>query len=221
MATPALQYEHSLHYLNVAGVRAQCVDCHVPKPFFQRVVHMMFALRDVWGHVTGVIDTPEKFRAHKLAMQQYVWTEMTNDDYRLPFLPFLRGHGFRQPAGGGVHGHALRDCGRNNLHLVSPWRRARSLSTLADAASSSAPGAAAAMDDVAKLYTSRCGQCHAAPALRSYTAAQWPGLVTWMQAPASLTDGQSAEIVTYLQAEATTAASSPANSNSNASPKQQ
>lgn len=76
MAIPAEQYEHSLHYTNVYGIRAQCADCHVPKPFVPRVVDMVFSLRDVWGHMTGIIDTPRKFQAHKLAMAQYTWREM-------------------------------------------------------------------------------------------------------------------------------------------------
>jgi len=80
MATPAAEYRHSVHYLNVYGVRAHCADCHVPKPFVPRVIHMVFALRDVWGHLTGIIDTPTKFRAHRLTMAKRVWAEMEGND---------------------------------------------------------------------------------------------------------------------------------------------
>jgi len=76
----AAEYHRSLHYTNVYGVRAQCADCHVPKPFFKRVVHMIGALRDVTGHISGVIDTPAKFEAHRLEMAKRVWAEMEADD---------------------------------------------------------------------------------------------------------------------------------------------
>lgn len=80
MQENAAEYHRSLHYMNVYGVRAQCADCHVPKPFFKRVVHMIGALRDVEGHITGVIDTPAKFKAHRLAMAKRVWAEMEADN---------------------------------------------------------------------------------------------------------------------------------------------
>jgi nitrate/TMAO reductase-like tetraheme cytochrome c subunit len=73
-------YRHSIHFTNPAGVRAQCADCHVPKPFVARVVHMIGATRDLIGHATGVIDTPAKFDAHRLEMARRVWGEMTAND---------------------------------------------------------------------------------------------------------------------------------------------
>jgi nitrate/TMAO reductase-like tetraheme cytochrome c subunit len=73
-------YRHSIHFTNPAGVRAQCADCHVPKPFVARVVHMIGATRDLIGHATGVIDTPAKFDAHRLDMARRVWGEMTAND---------------------------------------------------------------------------------------------------------------------------------------------
>ncbi len=77
MRTMADDYRHSIHYANPAGVRAQCADCHVPKPFVARIVHMIFATRDLVGHVRGVIDTPEKLDARRLDMAKSVWAEMT------------------------------------------------------------------------------------------------------------------------------------------------
>jgi trimethylamine-N-oxide reductase cytochrome c-type subunit TorC len=77
MQTVADEYQHKIHYSNPAGVRAQCADCHVPKPFVARVVHMIGATRDLVGHVTGVIDTPAKFEAHRPDMARRVWAEMT------------------------------------------------------------------------------------------------------------------------------------------------
>lgn len=80
MQENAAEYHRSVHYTNVYGVRAQCADCHVPKPFFKRVVHMIGALRDVTGHISGVIETPAKFKAHRLEMAKRVWAEMEADN---------------------------------------------------------------------------------------------------------------------------------------------
>ncbi len=77
MATNGEEYSHTIHYANRSGVRADCADCHIPKPFVERVVHMVVASRDVFGHVMGTIDTPEKFEAHRYAMAQRVWAEMS------------------------------------------------------------------------------------------------------------------------------------------------
>jgi trimethylamine-N-oxide reductase (cytochrome c), cytochrome c-type subunit TorC len=70
-------YQHSIHFINPAGVRAQCADCHVPKPFLPRIVHMIGASRDVFGHLTGMIDTSAKLDAHRLDMAKSAWAEMT------------------------------------------------------------------------------------------------------------------------------------------------
>lgn len=80
MARQKTSYEASVHFRNVFGVRAQCSDCHVPKPFFRRVVHMTLAVRDVIGHFTGIIDTPKKFEAHRRVMAERVWNDMRASD---------------------------------------------------------------------------------------------------------------------------------------------
>ncbi len=73
-------YQKSIHFTNPAGVRAQCADCHVPKPFVARIVHMVVATRDVIGHVRGVLDTQEKIDARRLDMAKSVWAEMAAND---------------------------------------------------------------------------------------------------------------------------------------------
>ena len=73
-------YQKSIHFTNPAGVRAQCADCHVPKPFVARITHMVFATRDLIGHVRGVLDTPEKVDARRLDMAKSVWAEMAATD---------------------------------------------------------------------------------------------------------------------------------------------
>jgi trimethylamine-N-oxide reductase cytochrome c-type subunit TorC len=76
MQTAADEFSHTVHFSNRTGVRATCADCHVPKPFVARVLHMIGATGDIVGHVTGVIDTPEKFEANRLVLARRVWAEM-------------------------------------------------------------------------------------------------------------------------------------------------
>ena len=76
------EWMRSTHYNNPSGVRATCADCHVPEDWFPKVVRKIKASRELYGHFTGVIDTPEKFRAHRAEMAERVWTEMTASDSR-------------------------------------------------------------------------------------------------------------------------------------------
>jgi trimethylamine-N-oxide reductase cytochrome c-type subunit TorC len=76
MQATADEFSHTVHFSNRTGVRATCADCHVPKPFVARVVHMIGATGDIIGHFTGVIDTPEKFEANRLVLARRVWAEM-------------------------------------------------------------------------------------------------------------------------------------------------
>lgn len=75
------EYQQSHHYTNAAGVRAGCADCHLPKPFFLKMKRKIQAtLVEVPGHLAGVIDTREKFEAHRWTMAQSVWAEMREND---------------------------------------------------------------------------------------------------------------------------------------------
>ena len=74
------EYKGTIHDTNRTGVRAICSDCHVPKalgPLLWRKVNATFEL---WGKITGKIDTPEKFEAHRYEMALKVWTEMKAND---------------------------------------------------------------------------------------------------------------------------------------------
>lgn len=63
------QLEQTSHYHNTAGVAASCSDCHLPREFLPKMVRKVEAAREVWGHFTGIIDTPEKYAAHAPAMK--------------------------------------------------------------------------------------------------------------------------------------------------------
>lgn len=76
MQAPFEQLQHSAHYSNVYGIRASCADCHVPPQFIPGLIRHMKAANEVWGHLTGKINTPAKFEKFKLEMAQSVWTEL-------------------------------------------------------------------------------------------------------------------------------------------------
>ncbi len=77
------EYQGTIHQENSAGVRATCPDCHVPKDWAPKVVRKIQASWELYGHfVTGIIDTPEKFEAHRLDMATSVWTAMKRTDSR-------------------------------------------------------------------------------------------------------------------------------------------
>ena len=74
------EFKGSIHDVNRSGVRAVCADCHVPRepvPMLWRKVKASF---EVWGHLTGKIDTKEKFERHRYQLAKNVWTEMVRND---------------------------------------------------------------------------------------------------------------------------------------------
>ncbi len=76
MQTNLREYKETVHYKNASGVRAVCSDCHVPKPFFPKMIAKISAVKDVWAEITGKIDTPEKYEAHRWEMANAVWDRM-------------------------------------------------------------------------------------------------------------------------------------------------
>ena len=76
------EYKPTIHHQNRTGVRATCSDCHVPDPWIHKMVRKVQASREVWGKITGVIDTKEKFEEHRLVMAKSVWNAMKNTDSR-------------------------------------------------------------------------------------------------------------------------------------------
>ncbi len=76
------EYKQTIHYSNRTGVRAICSDCHVPKSWGYKMIRKIKASKEVWGKITGVIDTPEKFEAHRLQMAENEWARMKASDSR-------------------------------------------------------------------------------------------------------------------------------------------
>lgn len=74
------EYKGTIHDTNRTGVRAVCTDCHVPREPVALIKRKMRASLELWGHFTGVVDTPEKFEAHRSKLAQNVWRRMKETD---------------------------------------------------------------------------------------------------------------------------------------------
>ncbi|RHW75315.1 NapC/NirT family cytochrome c [Colwellia sp. RSH04] len=76
------EYRETIHYSNRSGVRATCPDCHVPKEWTHKIIRKIAASKEVWGKLTGIINTPEKFNGHRRSMAEREWKRMKENDSR-------------------------------------------------------------------------------------------------------------------------------------------
>ncbi len=74
------EYKDSIHYANRSGVRAVCSDCHVPHAWTDKIVRKVQASKELWGKMTGTIDTREKFLDHRLYLAKREWKRMKEND---------------------------------------------------------------------------------------------------------------------------------------------
>lgn len=74
------EFKDTIHDKNRTGVRAICSDCHVPREPGPMLLRKMRATFELWGHFRGVIDTKEKFEAHRSMLAQRVWKRMKETD---------------------------------------------------------------------------------------------------------------------------------------------
>ena len=70
------EYKRTVHYTNRTGVRTICSDCHVPREWHLKLVRKIRATNELFHHLVGSIDTPEKFEAARLEMAESVWASM-------------------------------------------------------------------------------------------------------------------------------------------------
>jgi cytochrome c-type protein NapC len=77
---PYKEYQDTIHDKNRAGVRAVCSDCHVPREPGPLILRKMAATFEVFGHLRGVINTREKFLAHREELAHHVWKRMKETD---------------------------------------------------------------------------------------------------------------------------------------------
>lgn len=81
MEQPYQEYQGSVHFSNAKGIRAECSDCHIPPTPVDYVMRKIGASKDVYHEfVTGRIDTPEKYEAHRQEMAETVWARFREND---------------------------------------------------------------------------------------------------------------------------------------------
>lgn len=78
----AAEYVGTSHHTNRLGLEVACVDCHVPRAFVPKMMRKARALNEIYHHMLGTIDTPEKFEAHRMDMALYTWADMNSNDSR-------------------------------------------------------------------------------------------------------------------------------------------
>jgi len=76
------EYRNTVHYTNRTGVRATCPDCHVPREWVHKIARKIQASNEVWHHLLGSVDTPEKFNAKRAVLAQHEWDRMKKTDSR-------------------------------------------------------------------------------------------------------------------------------------------
>lgn len=157
MQQPLAEYQGSIHFQNDKGIRAECADCHVPHQPVSYLATKIGALKDVWGEMTGKIDTPEKYEAHKLEMAQNVWDGLKKSDsatcrscHDFKAMDILA----QSPAAQNQHPEAIKDgktcidCHKGVAHILP------SMSGLAAAGASKLASAAASTPaNATTLYT--------------------------------------------------------------------
>jgi cytochrome c-type protein NapC len=74
------EFKDTIHDRNRSGVRAVCSDCHVPREPLAMLKRKVGATFEIWGKITGVIDTKEKFEKHRYELATRVWTRMKLTD---------------------------------------------------------------------------------------------------------------------------------------------
>lgn len=87
MTIPYEEYKKTVHYSNRSGTTVSCADCHVasskhPFDYARKLTRKVFAARDLYGHLLGTLDTPEKYEAKRFEMAQREWDRMKAADSR-------------------------------------------------------------------------------------------------------------------------------------------
>lgn len=74
------EFKDTIHDKNRTGIRVGCPDCHLPRALVPMMIRKVEAAREVWGHLTGVIDTPEKYEKNRYRMAVHEWTRMKKNN---------------------------------------------------------------------------------------------------------------------------------------------
>ncbi len=79
---PYQDLQKTIHFVNRTGIRATCADCHVPREWIYKIPRKIIATKDVFFHLIGKLNTPEKYEEHRLSMALWVWSSMKSTDSR-------------------------------------------------------------------------------------------------------------------------------------------
>jgi len=75
------EHQQTAHYNNRIGVRAMCVDCHVPHHYPAKLIYKAkVGIRDLVGELRGTISTQEKFDRERWRLANDVWDEMRENN---------------------------------------------------------------------------------------------------------------------------------------------
>ncbi len=80
MNTAFEELKQSPHSSNVSGIQAGCGNCHVPPALLPGLWRHVQAYKEVWGHLTGKLNTPAKYESLRLEMAQKIWAELKAND---------------------------------------------------------------------------------------------------------------------------------------------
>lgn len=157
MEKPLAEYMGSVHYQNHAGIRAECADCHIPSQPLAYIATKLGAAKDVFGEISGKIDTDEKYNAHKVTMAESVWKTMKANDsatcrscHSFAAMDILA----QRPDAQKAHPVALKadqtciDCHRGVAHILPDMRASNS-----NGSKQLAADAASTPQDASPLYS--------------------------------------------------------------------
>jgi cytochrome c-type protein NapC len=75
------EHKLSVHYNNRTGVRAACVDCHLPHSYPDKLwAKTKAGIKDGLAEMRGTISTQEKFERERWRMANIVWDDMKADN---------------------------------------------------------------------------------------------------------------------------------------------
>ena len=82
MNFPYQEYKQSRHFKNTSGVRVECNSCHIPQEMVPKLLRKVQAIREVYAHFAGVLDTQELFENERARMAKRLWAEMKASNSR-------------------------------------------------------------------------------------------------------------------------------------------
>jgi cytochrome c-type protein NapC len=75
------EHQQTSHHNNRVGVRAMCVDCHIPHDYPAKLfVKAKQGIIDVVAELRGTISTQEKFERERWRLANQVWDKMREDN---------------------------------------------------------------------------------------------------------------------------------------------